>query len=262
MVHPLHALLSAADEDDPVPLPEPAPDLLRERPKDSGLFRFRSDRPADGDVPLQMEPDGRASVIPGPQGKPFEMDLPHPLSAPRNLRRGQIGRFLFQMEPFLVMGLEQEPIKVVFDLLLGLSDSKRIIENEEAGRREVVEKCAEAVIPGLFIPCGIVKEGMEQGVHRGAEAGRDHLGEFVLYGPREFQIIRTAADVPNGPFPPFGREDHLPGGEKHEFSKFLDGTLGGLIERADRFQLIAEELQAERVRGRRRIEIDRCFPGR
>ena len=93
-----------------------------------------------------MEPDGRAGDLPGPEGKTFKMELPHPLPAPGNLRCGQIGRFLFQMEPFLVMGLEEEPVKVVFDLLSGLSDGKRIIENEEAGRREVVEERAEAVI--------------------------------------------------------------------------------------------------------------------
>jgi hypothetical protein len=158
------------------------------------------------------------------------------------------------------MGLEEEPVQVVFDLLSGLSDGKRIIQNKEAGRREVVEERTEAVIPGLFAPRGIVEEGMEQGVYRGTEAGRDHLGEFVLDCPREFQFIGPAADVPNGPLPPFGGDDHLPGREKHEFGKFLDGTLGGLVEGADRFQLIAEELQAKRMRGGRRVEIDHVPP--
>jgi hypothetical protein len=82
LAHPLHALLPAADEEDPVSFPEPAPDLLRKRPEEAGLFRFRSGRPTDGDVPFQMEPDGRADIIPGPQGKTFKMELPHPLPAP------------------------------------------------------------------------------------------------------------------------------------------------------------------------------------
>ncbi len=260
LAHPLHALLSAADEDDPVPLREPAPDLLRERPEDAGLFRFRPGRPADGDVPPQMEPDGRTGVVFGPEGKTFEMELPHPLPAPRNLRRGQIGRFLFQMEPLLVMGLEEEPVEVVFDLLLGLSHGERIIEDEEAGRREVVEERAEAVIPGIVAPRGVIEEGMEQGIHRGANAGCDHLGEFVLHSPGEFQLIGPAADVVNGPLPSCGREDHLPGGEEHEFGELLNGTLRGLVEDADRFQFVAEELQAKRVRGRRGVEIDHVPP--
>ena len=52
LAHPLHALLSAADEDDHVPLSEPAPDLLHERPKDAGLFRFRPGLPAAYAQPL------------------------------------------------------------------------------------------------------------------------------------------------------------------------------------------------------------------
>ena len=97
---------------------------------------------------------------------------------------------------------------------------------------------------------------MEQRVDRGTETGRDHFGEFVLHRTWELQVIRTTADIPDGPFPPLGRQDHLAGGEEHEFGNLPHGALGALIEDTDRFQLVAQKIHSERMRRRWRVEID------
>ncbi len=49
-------------------------------------------------------------------------------------------------------------------------------------------------------------------------------------------------------------------GEKQDLGRLGEGTLGSLIERTDRFQFVAEELQPERMRGHRGEQVDHVPP--
>ena len=248
MARPLHALLTPADEDHAIPLPDPPPDLLGERPEETVLFGGRRGRTVSGDCPLQVKPDGRPGVVFGAEGEGLQADLSLLAGALPNLGRGQKGGLLFKVEPLLGAGLEEEPVEVVFDLLLGLRDRQGIVQDEEAACREVVEEGTHPPRAVIAVPRGVIEKRVKEGIDRGAEAGGDHLGQFLLRSPRELQFVGAAADVADGELPALGGEDHLAGRKEREFGQLLDGALRGLIEFTDRFELVAEELQTERPR--------------
>ena len=187
------------------------------------------------------------------------MNLPHRPGAIGDSRRGQGGGLPVQEEPLLAAGLQEEPVDVVFDLFLRLRQGKGVIQNEEPAR-QIIKKGAHPPGFRVVIPRGVVEKGVEKGVHRSAQTRRHHFGQLRLRSPGKLQIVGPAADVPNGAFPPLGSEDHLPGREEHEFGQFFDRPLGGLIEQADRFQLVAEKLHTKRMPGHRGKEIDHVPP--